>query len=72
MKTIIALFFTVFVGFAAQAQEAKVETHVMPVKMTVTFKVEKGQEMARLYRFHNSRVKKALLFTTKRNGTAMA
>jgi len=80
MKTIITLIFIIFIGTAAQAntnttEDVKVETIEMTiVTETATEEVvtEKNTEVARLYRRANSRVKKALTFTTKRNRAKMA
>jgi hypothetical protein len=78
MKAITTLLFVLFIGIAAQAQsgsfateEVKVTTIEMSiVTENVTF--EKTLDVARLYRRPNSRVKKALSFTTKRNRAKMA
>lgn len=78
MKTILTITFVLFIGMAAQAQEAKINTKVVSVEMTETvstskeIKLENKTEVARLYKFKNSRVKKALAFTTKRNKAKMA
>ncbi len=79
MKTIATLIFVLFIGVAAQAQnttkEAKVETVEMGI-VTVTVKeevkLETKTEVARLYKYKNSNIKKALSFTTKRNKAKMA
>jgi len=82
MKTILTLLFVLFIGVAAQAQssvvkakEAKVETIEMGI-VTLTqleeVTTEKNSEVVRLYKFKNSRIKKALKFTTKRNKAKMA
>ncbi|TMM53314.1 hypothetical protein FEE95_19820 [Maribacter algarum] len=83
MKAILTLLFVLFIGVAAQAQssvvdikeEVKVETMVMGIVTTTQTKevvTEKNTEVARLYKFKNSRIKKALKFTTKRNKAKMA
>ena len=78
MKTIATIFFIFFIGTAAQAQnntnDVKVETIEMGiVTETVNeLKVETNTEVARLYKFKNARVTKALSFTTKRNAAKMA
>ncbi|WP_273566346.1 hypothetical protein [Maribacter halichondriae] len=75
MKTIATLIFVLFIGVAAQAQDAKVETIEMGIATEITVKevkTEKNTEVARLYRRSNSQVKKALSFTTKRNASKMA
>jgi hypothetical protein len=79
MKTIATLIFVLFIGVAAQAQnttkEIKVETVEMSI-VTVTIKeevkLETKTEVARLYKYKNSNIKKALSFTTKRNKAKMA
>ncbi|MCL5245925.1 hypothetical protein M4I21_08925 [Cellulophaga sp. 20_2_10] len=78
MKTIITLLFVLFIGVAAQAQEA----NVTPVLKTITKEVNvsetkkevlnKETEVARLYKFKNSKVKSALAFSTKRSKSKMA
>ncbi|MRH98944.1 hypothetical protein GH721_00230 [Kriegella sp. EG-1] len=79
MKTIATLIFVLFIGVAAQAQTATVEVKVDAVEMTSSketivneVNAEKNTEIARLYRRSNSRVKKALSFTTKRNRSKKA
>lgn len=85
MKTILTILFVLFIGVTVQAQsstnetkEVKVETIEMGITNTVTTNqfdevaVEKNTEVARLYKFKNSRIKKALKFTTKRNKAKMA
>lgn len=78
MKTVATIFFIFFIGTAANAQDRaetlKVETIEMGI-VTETApikKMEVKQEVARLYRFKNSRVKKELSFTTKANSPKMA
>ncbi|MEA1785012.1 hypothetical protein U1E44_02815 [Arenibacter sp. GZD96] len=77
MKTILTFFFILFIGVAAQAQnatpEVKVETSTMGIK-TSTNEVsdENENSVARLYRFKNAQVKKALSFTTKNNRPKLA
>ncbi len=77
MKTIITLFFILFIGVAAQAQndttEVKVETISMGIEIS-TEKVseEKENRVARLYMFKNSQVKKELSFTTKNDRPKLA
>ncbi len=78
MKTIATIFFIFFIGTAAQAQnnttDVKVETIEMGI-VTETVKelnLETKTEVARLYKFKNARITKALSFTTKRNKAKMA
>ena len=79
MKTILTLIFVLFISVAAQAQDASVDTKATTVEMTVATStsyedvvLETSTEVARLYKFKNSRIKKALTFTTKRNKAKMA
>jgi hypothetical protein len=78
MKTIATIFFIFFIGTAAQAQnntnDVKVETIEMGIvtETVKELKVETNTEVARLYKFKNARVTKALSFTTKRNAAKMA
>jgi hypothetical protein len=82
MKTIATLIFILFIGVTAQAQNAtelvKVETIEMTIVTNTTSNenkeaaLENKNEVARLYKYKNSRVKKALSFTTKRNKSKMA
>ncbi|MFK7812037.1 MAG: hypothetical protein AB8B59_06055 [Maribacter sp.] len=79
MKSIITLVFVLFIGVALQAQsttkEVKVETIEMGIVISIQQEevtIEKNTEVARLYKFKNSRIKKALKFTTKRNKAKMA
>lgn len=74
MKAIITIVFVLFIGIAAQAQKAdavKVETVQMGLVEISQIDVNKKQlgnnEVARLYRRPNARVKKALSFSTKRD-----
>ena len=84
MKTLITLIFVLFIGVAAQAQNNTKEVKVETIQMSiVTFTsseevifeaiaTENETEVARLYKYKNSRIKKALKFTTKRNKAKMA
>ncbi|MEX0287858.1 MAG: hypothetical protein AB3N14_02005 [Flavobacteriaceae bacterium] len=77
MKAIVTLIFVLFIGFAAQAQDTKTEIKVVTIELgIVTTSTEDAKEVktevARLYRRSNSRVKKALSFTTKRNKAKLA
>ena len=77
MKTLITLIFVLTIGVAAQAQERTAEVKVETIEMTIVTsttenKVEKEEKVARLYRRANSKVKKALSFTTKRNKAKLA
>ncbi|MEP2237205.1 MAG: hypothetical protein ABJI22_02515 [Maribacter sp.] len=78
MKTIIATFFIIFLSFTAQAQnntaDVKVETVEMGIVTETTFEVKESTttEVARLYKFKNSRIKRDLNFLTKANKPKMA
>ena len=72
MKTIATLIFILFIGVAAQAQNATSEIKVNTVETTIVTPTANENSVARLYKFKSSRVKKALSFTTKRNKAKMA
>ncbi|ADY27883.1 MULTISPECIES: hypothetical protein [Cellulophaga] len=78
MKAIITLLFIITVGVTAQAQEAKVtpvlKMETTEVKATVVKKeaVQQETKVARLYKFKNSKIKKALSFSTKRGKSKIA
>lgn len=79
MKTVIAIVFFSLIGLTAQAQAGETvsitpssEATVESVETKETVKIETVQSVARLYRYDNSRVRKALSFTTKRNKAKMA
>ena len=78
MKAILTFVFFIFITTAAMANtskgEVKVETLSYGVELNIN--IEKSDlnktEVARLYKFKNSRVKKALKFVTKANKAKMA
>ncbi len=79
MKTIATLIFVLFIGVTAQAQNTTEEVKVETIEMSIVTATEKEEvkletttEVARLYKFKNSKIKKALSFTTKRNKSKMA
>lgn len=85
MKAILTLSLTLFFGAVSFAQSANVEhkvdvSTVGVVQMAENLKVDDlGQKerietngVARLYRYKNSRVKKALFFTTKKDRPKLA
>ncbi len=80
MKAIVTIIFIIFFGITAQAQNNTKEVQVETIEMSIVtttetkneVKTETTTEVARLYKFKNSRVKKALSFTTKRNKAKMA
>ena len=78
MKAIVTFIFTIFIGTSAIAQDAqkevKVETFAAGIELNIEIEQSEvqGKEVARLYMFKNSRVKKALKFKTKRNKSKIA
>ena len=75
MKAIVTIIFIIFIGLTAQAQDNTPEVKVETVKteiVTVTKITQEDNAVARLYRRPNTRVKKALNFTTKRNKAKLA
>jgi len=80
MKNILTIVFVIVLGVFAQAKNSpadmKVETIAKTIVLKETVKVVADQEntleVARLYRRSNSRVTKALSFSTKRNRSKMA
>lgn len=77
MKAIITLIFVLFIGVFANAQDAKKEM-VKEVVSTETVSnvkkidLKKETEVARLYKFKNSKIKKELSFSTKRSKSRIA
>lgn len=80
MKSILTIVFVIVLGVFAQAKntpsvikvEAITKTIVIKEEVKVNTIQENTLEVARLYRRSNSRVKKALSFSTKRNRSKMA
>ncbi|MCK5443286.1 MAG: hypothetical protein KAJ23_15485 [Maribacter sp.] len=72
MKTILTLIFALTIGVTAQAQDTKSDVKVETVEMTIVTSTPNENTVARLYKFQNARVKKALSFTTKRNKAKLA
>ena len=72
MKTILTLIFVLTIGVTAQAQDAKADVKVETVEMNIVTSNTNENTVARLYKFQNARVKKALSFTTKRNKAKLA
>ncbi len=85
MKTVLAFFLVFFLNAAAVAQHTKKHDKIDTIQMDVvlvtglpgafTFKkmgMEKGNGIARLYRYPNSRVKKALSFKTIKDTPKLA
>ncbi|MBS9461531.1 hypothetical protein KIM67_03855 [Flagellimonas sp. 389] len=78
MKAILTLIAVIFFSTLGMAQdvskEVKVETTSVAVELNIEIQeeVKKETSVARLYKFKNSRVKKALSFRTKRNKSKLA
>jgi hypothetical protein len=72
MKTIVTLIFVLFIGVTAQAQDSEVATKVETMEMNIVTTTTKENTVVRLYKNKNSRVKKALSFTTKRSKAKLA
>lgn len=85
MKAVFTLFFVLIIGAVALAQDTQANVEVDTIKMDVvlvtsinhTNTVEKVEittenKVTRLYKFKNSRIKKALAFRTKRDRSKMA
>ncbi|MBD0851576.1 hypothetical protein [Maribacter arenosus] len=72
MKTIFTLLFVLTIGVTAQAQDTKSDIKVETVEMTIVASTANENSVARLYKFKNSKIKKALSFTTKRNKAKLA
>ncbi|ALM07556.1 hypothetical protein SB49_06890 [Sediminicola sp. YIK13] len=82
MKAILTLIFVLFIGVAAQAQDAndnvKVETATLSIvsntnnEMFNEVSTTTQNDVARLYKNKNARVLKALTFTTKKNNAKLA
>ncbi|MEL6917316.1 MAG: hypothetical protein AAFO99_06255 [Bacteroidota bacterium] len=85
MKAILTLILVVFFGATALAQNTKTDVKVTAIEMdmvldtdvivAITFEevnTTNTGSVARLYKFKNSRIKKALAFRTKRNRAKLA
>ena len=78
MKAILTTIAVIFFGTLTMAQSVSKEIKVETVTYSVTLDVEintdseKEVKVARLYRYKNSRIKKALSFRTKRNRAKLA
>ena len=76
MKAILTFVFFIFISTTAMAntKAVKVETIAKGVNLEITIATKKVQptQVARLYKFKNARVKKALKFATKANRAKMA
>jgi len=85
MKAILTILFVLFFGLTAFAQNTNTNDTVEPIKMGIVLdsgvitindtkevKIDTEKSVARLYKFKNSRVKKALAFTTKKDRPKLA
>ncbi|THV60287.1 hypothetical protein EZV76_06925 [Flagellimonas alvinocaridis] len=78
MKTILTIIAVIFFGTVAMAQDANKEVKVDAVTVGVELNIDiqkqakKETEVARLYKFKNSRVKKELSFKTKKDRAKLA
>ena len=78
MKTIATIIFIIFLGMTAKAQDTNKETKVATIETSIVIEtsnevtIEKATEVARLYKFKNSLIKKELNFITKANSPKMA
>ncbi|RDY61004.1 hypothetical protein [Flagellimonas nanhaiensis] len=77
MKAVLTIIAIIFFGTVAMAQdtkEVKVDVITAGVELNIDIQdeVEKETEVARLYKFKNARVKKALSFKTKKNRSKLA
>ena len=82
MKTILTLTFVLFFGATAMAQNTVTDIKVETIEMGVvlvggvgenTFEISlETKEVAIIYKYKNTRVKKELVFTTKNNKAKLA
>ncbi len=85
MKAILTILFILFFCLTAFAQNTNTNDTVEPIKMGIVLdsgvsttndtkevKIDTEKSVARLYKFKNSRVKKALAFTTKKDKPKLA
>jgi len=74
LLTITTVFLLSFTSVAQNSKEVKVETTNATVVLDTVIKKESKleKEVARVYMFKNSRVKKELKFRTKRNRSKLA
>lgn len=78
MKTILTLVFGILISTAAMANTPakliKVETTIQQVTLVTKVNVTNTQniEVARLYKFKNSRIKRELKFVSKSNKSKIA
>ncbi len=78
MKAILTLTLAVSFGITSFGQEVAKESKVeitpsnVVLKEVINIETVKEKEVARVYMFKNSRIKKELAFRTKRNRSKMA
>jgi len=78
MKTILTIIAVTFFGTVAMAQDISIGEKVDVINAAVVLDIDidrtirKDRKMARLYKFKNSRIKKELSFSTKKNKSKLA
>lgn len=78
MKTVATIIFTIFLGITAQAQTPTTDVKVDITETTIVtestyeLNIEKATDIARLYKFKNALILKALNFITKADKPKMA
>ena len=85
MKAILTILFVLFFGLTAFAQNTNTNDTVEPIEMGIVLdsgivttgnfkevKITSQTSVTRLYKFKNSRIKKALTFTTKKDKPKLA
>lgn len=78
MKTILTIIAVTFFGTVAMAQDIskgeKMDVNKAEIVLDVDVDrtIRKDRKMARLYKFKNSRIKKELSFSTKKNKSKLA
>ncbi|GGW33628.1 hypothetical protein [Arenibacter certesii] len=78
MKAILTLIFILFISISTHAQseieEGEINTLLMKVEINYNAEVieDNSNEVVRVYKFKNSRIKKALAFATKMNNPKLA
>jgi hypothetical protein len=85
MKVVLTLVLVIFIGFNTVAQNTESNEKVTTIQTDVVLttssdtpsilenvETSKEQSVARLYRYQNSRVKKALSFRTKKDRPKLA
>ncbi len=74
MKLITTLFFVLLIGISTQAQDVK-NTSKKEVSVEASFnevEAKKENNIARIYKYKNHRITRALSFTTKKSKSKLA